>query len=70
MLEEIKNSGSLSPIMPVILPENMFFKITLLRTLSIKVLKWHVCWLDRIIYGKYELEASESKNSVVGLSSL
>ena len=70
MLEEIMNSGGLSPIVALILSEIMSFKITLLRILSIMVLKWHVCRLDWIIYGKEELEASESKNSFVGLSSI
>ena len=70
MLEEIKNSGRLPLIVAVILPEIMSFKITLLRILSIMVLKRHVCWLDWIIYGKYDLVASEFQNSFVRLSSL
>ena len=48
----------------------MSFEITLLKILSIRVLEWLVSRLNWIIYGKYELEASESKNSFVGLCSL
>ena len=39
MLEEIKNCGRCSPIVAVIMPEIMSFKITLLRISSIRVLK-------------------------------
>ena len=67
ILEEIKNCSSWSPIVAVILPEIMPFKITLLRISSMRVLKWHVCWLNWMIYGKYELETSECGNSFVGL---
>ena len=52
MLEGIKICSRSSPIVVVILPEIMPFKITLLRISSIRVLKWHVCWLGGIIYGK------------------
>ena len=52
LLEEIKNCSRWSPIVAVILPEIVSFKITLLRISWIGVLKWHVCRLDWIIYGK------------------
>ena len=53
VLGQIRNYGWLSKIVAVILPEIMSFEITLLKILSIRVLKWLLCRLGWIIYGKW-----------------
>ena len=44
-------------------PEIISFKMKLLEILLIRVLEWLVYWQDWIIYGKQELEESESEKN-------
>ena len=53
------NWGRWSDIVEVKLPE--------IASLSINVLEWEVSWVGWEIYGTKELEARESRNSLVGL---
>ena len=47
----------------VVTPEIISFKMKLLEILLIRVLEWLVYWQDWIIYGKQELEESESEKN-------
>ena len=57
-------------MVPVKLPNIMFGSITFENMLSIRVLEWLVILVGCRIKGINELEARESKNSLVSLCSL
>ena len=66
----IMNWGRWSEIVEVKLPEIASGEIILENILSISVLEWEVSRVGCKIYGTKELEARESRNSLVGLWSL
>ena len=64
------NWGRWSEIVEVKLPETACGEITLENILSISVLEWEVSQVGCKIYGTKELEARQSRNSLVRLWSL
>ena len=62
----IMNWGRWSEIVEVKLPEIASGEIILENILSISVLEWEVSRVGCKIYGTKELEARESRNSLVG----
>ena len=64
------NWGRWSEIVEVKLPETAFGEITLENILSISVLEWEVSQVGCKIFGTKELEARQSRNSLVRLWSL
>ena len=62
--------GKLSDIVAVMLPDIISGEIILENTLSMRVFEWLVILMRYKIYGKKELEASESKKSFAGWWSL
>ena len=67
MFGVIANWGRWSELLAVKLPYIMFGSIMFKNILSIRVLEWLVILVGCKIKGADELDASESKNSLVGL---
>ena len=70
MLGTNENWGKLSDIIAVMLPDIISGEIKLENILSMRVFEWLVIVVGCKIYGIKELEANESKKSLVGWWSL